>query len=74
MDRERMQGIWKQILGTFKEHWGVLTEDPFAIESGVRERAAGRKQEQRSIARREADRQLEEFVSRHRNWRDLSGD
>jgi len=74
MDRDRVQGIWKQLLGAAKEHWGALTGDPFAIDAGSRERAAGRKQEQRSLARRASDRQLQDFVSRHRNWRDLSGD
>lgn len=73
MDNDRVQGIWKQLVGTAKELWGALVDDPFMLAAGTRERAAGKRQEQRSINRREADRQLDEFVSRHRNWQDLSG-
>jgi uncharacterized protein YjbJ (UPF0337 family) len=52
--------------GKVKEQWGTLTEYPLAVAAGTRDRLAGRIREQRGISKQEADRQLEEFVSRNR--------
>jgi uncharacterized protein YjbJ (UPF0337 family) len=72
MNRDRIQGICRQFGGKLKEHWGTLTDDPLAAAAGRRDRLAGRIQEQRGISKQEAARQLEDFMSRNRNWRDLS--
>ena len=55
-----------------KQQWGAFTLDPLAVAAGTLDRRAGRVQEQRGISRQEADRQLEDFMSRNRNWWDLS--
>jgi uncharacterized protein YjbJ (UPF0337 family) len=72
MNRDRLHGIWMQCSGTLKERWGTLTGDARALAVGTRERLAGRAEEQRGAARQEADRQLEDFLRRNRNWWDLS--
>lgn len=72
MNRDRFHGIWMQVMGKAKERWGMLTGDPLAVAAGTRDRVAGRILEQRGISKQEADRQLEDFMSRNRNWRDLS--
>jgi uncharacterized protein YjbJ (UPF0337 family) len=73
MNRDRSDGIWKQAHGRVKQLWGTLIHDRIAIDDGAREQIEGRNQEQRGISKQEADRQLEEFLSRNRNWWDLSG-
>ncbi|OGI47394.1 MAG: general stress protein CsbD [Candidatus Muproteobacteria bacterium RBG_16_65_34] len=72
MNRDRFHGICKQFSGKVKEQWGTLTDDPHAVAAGTRDRLAGRIQERRGISKQEADRQIEDFMSRNRNWRDLS--
>lgn len=72
MDRDRFHGIWKQFSGKAKEQWGALIDDPLAVAAGTRDRLAGRIQEQRGISKQKADRQFEDFMSRNRNWWDLS--
>lgn len=73
MNRDRLQGNWKQISGKLQEHWGALTDDPLTAAAGRRDRLAGRVLEQRGISKQQADRQLEDFLVRNRNWWDLSG-
>ena len=72
MNRDRLQGMCKQFGGKVKERWGALAGDPLAAAAGARDRLAGRIQERRGIAKQEADRQLEDFMSRHLDWQDLS--
>jgi uncharacterized protein YjbJ (UPF0337 family) len=61
-----------QLFGTIRQWWGTLTGDSWATAVGERTRLAGRILEQRGIAKRQSDRELEEFVRRNRNWCDLS--
>lgn len=72
MNRDRFHGICRQLGGTVQQCWGALTGDPVTLAAGTRVRLAGRVQEQRGIARQEADRQLEDFLSRHRHWQDVA--
>jgi len=72
MNRDRLHGICRQFNGTLKQEWGALTDDPLAVDAGKRERLAGRIQEQRAVSAQESRRQLEDFLSRNRNWWDLS--
>lgn len=72
MNRDRLRGVCRQFGGKVKERWGTLTGDSLAAAAGTRDQLAGRIQEQRGIAKQEADRQLEDFMNRNRNWWDLS--
>jgi len=73
MNRDRFEGVWRQFSGEVREQWGTLTDDPFAVAAGTRDRLAGRIQEQSGIAKQEAHRQFEDFMNRNRNGWDLSG-
>ena len=72
MNRDRLAGRLKLVGGRLKESWGALTGDPLAAASGRRDRIVGKALEQRGISREQADRQLEDFLRRNRNWSDLS--
>lgn len=73
MNRDRVQGLSKRVAGRLKQTWGALVRDPRTAADGRRDQLAGRAQEQRGLVRQKADRQLEEFMRRNRNWSDLSG-
>jgi len=61
MNRDTIQGNWKQIKGQAKERWGLLTDDELDVINGRREQLAGKLQEYYGIARDEAERQIDEF-------------
>ena len=73
MNQDRIQGVLKQTSGKAKQWWGRLTGNPGAIAAGARDLFAGRNQEQRGFSKQEADRQIEEFMNRNRNWWNLPG-
>jgi len=72
MNRDRFHGICMQLSGRVTERWGALIGDPLVVAAGRRDRLAGRIEEQRGILRQQADRQLANFMSRNRDWQDLS--
>ena len=72
MNQELLQGLCKQLGGTLLECWGRLNGDPVAVAAGRRASLAGRNQAQRAISKQAADRQIEDFRSRNRNWLDTS--
>lgn len=71
MNQDRFAGIWKQLRGKVKEHWGKLTNDPLGVAAGTRDQLAGRIQERYGVSKEKAARQLKDFLERNRNW-DLS--
>ena len=73
MNQDRINGIRLQFSGTLKEQWGRLTGDPRAVNAGKSDRFAGRILEQRGLSSQEANRQLDDFMRRNRNWWDLTG-
>ena len=69
MNRDRVQGQWKQIKGKVKERWGKLTDDDLDVIAGRREQLLGRIQERHGIARQEAERQVNDFEARNPDFR-----
>lgn len=61
MNREQVEGNWKQMVGQIKEKWGRLTDDDITQANGRLEALSGRIQERYGIAKEEAERQLSEF-------------
>jgi uncharacterized protein YjbJ (UPF0337 family) len=61
MNKDRIQGQWKQLTGTLKEKWGKLTNDDLDVAEGNSEYLAGKLQERYGIAKEEAERQVKEF-------------
>ncbi len=41
MNREQIQGNWKQLTGKAREQWGKLTDDDLDVVAGRREQLAG---------------------------------
>lgn len=68
MNRDRVEGNWKQFSGYLQEQWGRLTRDPERELTGQRDRIAGRAQERYGISKQRAARQLGDFLKRNRDW------
>jgi uncharacterized protein YjbJ (UPF0337 family) len=61
MDKDRIEGNWKQMKGTIKEKWGKLTDDDLTVIEGSAEKLAGKIQERYGIANDEAKKQVDEW-------------
>lgn len=72
MNLDRFLGVCRQYRGKMKQTWGALVEDPSLVEYGARDRLAGRIREQRGLSKEQSERQLQEFLNRHRRWWDPS--
>jgi len=68
MNRDRIEGVWKQVRGRLKQRWGVLTSSRLSVIAGVQGQLAGRIQERSGIAREESQRELKRFLRRNRRW------
>ncbi|TXH32438.1 MAG: CsbD family protein [Rhodospirillaceae bacterium] len=61
MNKDEMEGNWKQLKGKIKQQWGKLTDDDIDVLQGKRDELAGRIQERYGIAKDEAEKQVEKF-------------
>jgi uncharacterized protein YjbJ (UPF0337 family) len=61
MNRDRIEGEWKQLRGKVKERWGKLTDDDLDVISGKRDQLVGKIQEHYGIARDVAQKELDAF-------------
>jgi uncharacterized protein YjbJ (UPF0337 family) len=68
VNRDRLEGKWKQFSGRLRERWGLMTEDRLNVVTGKHDQLAGRYQEQYGITREEGERQLRDFLRRNRDW------
>lgn len=68
MNRDRLEGKWKQLSGRLRERWGWLTEDQLSVVAGKHNQLAGRYQEQYGVAKEDGERQLRDFLRRNRDW------
>jgi uncharacterized protein YjbJ (UPF0337 family) len=68
VNRDRLEGKWKQFSGSVREQWGRLTDDRLSIVAGKYDQAAGRNQERCGIYKEENERQLRGFLHRNRDW------
>ena len=57
MNQERCVGMWKQLTGSVKEHWGELTDNPLVALAGTHDRLAGRIQERYGISKEQSAQQ-----------------
>ena len=65
MNWDRIEGNWKQFSGTVREKWGKLTNDDLDMIAGKRQKLAGRIQERYGIAKDEAEREIDDWLTRH---------
>lgn len=68
MNRDRIEGMWKQVSGKLREQWGMLTSGRPTVVAGRRDQLAGRAQARYGIKQEEAQRQLRDFLHRNRRW------
>ncbi len=63
MNKDTMEGKWRQFKGKIKEEWNELTDDEIEAAEGRTEYLAGKIQERYGIEREEAKRKLDELKS-----------
>lgn len=63
MNRDQMQGNWKQLSGKIREKWAKLTDNDLEMINGQKEQLIGKIQERYNIARQEAEKQVKDFWS-----------
>jgi len=63
MNWDQIEGKWKQYSGRFREKWGKLTDDDWQVIAGKKDQLVGRIQERYGIAREQAQREVDDFVS-----------
>ena len=59
MDRNRIEGNWKQFKGQAKEKWGRLTDDDLNVINGRQEQLEGKIQERYGLAKDQAKKDVE---------------
>ena len=62
MNKNILEGKWKQLRGAVREKWGALTDDELDQIAGNSERLAGILQEKYGYSQMEAERQIDEFL------------
>ena len=65
MNWDQVEGKWKQLKGSALEHWGKLTEDDLDRIAGKRDQLIGSIQERYGIAKEAAEKQTDEWWSKH---------
>jgi uncharacterized protein YjbJ (UPF0337 family) len=63
MNSDEVAGKWKQIKGKVREKWGDLTDDDLQRAAGGREQFVGLLQERYGMAKEQAEKQVDEFMS-----------
>jgi uncharacterized protein YjbJ (UPF0337 family) len=69
MNKDRIEGNWKQVKGKVKEQWGKLTDDDIDVISGKRDQLLGRIQERHGVSKDEADKQVKDWETRNPDFR-----
>jgi uncharacterized protein YjbJ (UPF0337 family) len=64
MNRDVLEGKWKQLRGKVKEQWGNLTDDDLDQSQGRFDTLVGRIQERYGYARERAEQELSRFLER----------
>jgi uncharacterized protein YjbJ (UPF0337 family) len=64
MNWDRIEGSWKQFIGSTRQRWGNWTGDQLDVAAGIRDSLAGRMQESYGISKDETEKQLAEWRKR----------
>ncbi len=67
MANDVMSGMWKQLKGEVKEHWGKLTDNDLQEIQGNKEKLVGKLQERYGYSKEEAQGQVAQFLDNMRN-------
>ena len=68
MNWDRIAGNWKQAKGKVKEQWGKLADDDLDKIAGKRDQLVGKIQNAYGIGKDEAEKQLNEWEARQREF------
>ena len=63
MNWDQVEGKWKQMKGSLKAKWADFTDDDLDYINGQRENLVGRMQERYGIAKEEAQKRADEWLS-----------
>jgi len=63
MNWDQVEGKWKQAKGSLRQKWGKLTDDDLNTIAGSREKFVGVMQERYGIAKEEAQKRADEWVT-----------
>jgi uncharacterized protein YjbJ (UPF0337 family) len=61
MNRDWIEGNWKQFRGKVRERWGKLTDDELDVIAGRRDQLVGRIQELYGTSKNEIERDLDDL-------------
>ena len=59
-----VSGKWTQLKGELRTRWGKLTDDDLAHAAGQRDRLVGKIVERYGVVKAEAERQVDEWVTK----------
>ncbi len=67
MNKDTIEGNWKEFKGKVKVQWGKLTDDRLDVINGKRDQLSGEIQQAYGITKDEAEKQINDFekASRH---------
>lgn len=65
MNRDQMEGNWKQFSGKVREQWGELTDDDVSTIGGKREQLEGKIQERYGKSKDEARKEVDDWFDRN---------
>ena len=63
MNWDKLEGKWRQVKGSAKQQWGKFTDDDLEYIAGHRESLIGKLQERYGLAKEEAQRKADEWVT-----------
>lgn len=63
MNKDRIEGRWKELRGSIKERWGKLTDDELDQTEGSADKLAGLIQRKYGEGRDEVEKQLDKLAS-----------
>ena len=68
MNRDRIEGNWKQIYGKLGERWSDFLDDEAGAEAARQTQLAGNQQVRKGNLQEHTTRQMSEFYDRNRHW------
>lgn len=63
MNKDRVEGNWKQLKGRAQQQWGKLTDDDLDQINGKRTELAGKIQERYGKAKEEVEKEIDDFCT-----------
>ncbi len=61
MNKNIIEGNWKQLKGKAKVQWGKLTDDQLDVIAGKRDQLVGKIQEAYGVSQEEANKQIDDW-------------